>query len=60
MNIPEDRGNEVGIHCFVDASHAVDKVTRRSQTGILIFMDKAPIIFYFANQNSVETSTFGS
>jgi hypothetical protein len=59
-NIPEPRGKEVGIHCFVDASHAADKVTRRSQTGILIFINKAPITFYSKRQNSVETSTFGS
>ena len=57
---PEPRGKEVGIHCFVDASHASDKATRRSQTGVLIFVNKAPIIFYSKRQNSVETSTFGS
>ena len=60
MDAPEPRGREVGIHCFVDASHASDKVTRRSQTGILIFVNKAPVIFYSKRQNSVETSTFGS
>ena len=49
----------MGIHCFVDASHASDKVTRRSQTGILIFLNKVPIVFFLKQQNSVETSTFG-
>ena len=48
------------MHCFVDASHASDKTARRSQSGILIFIDKAPIIFYSKKQNSVETLTFGS
>ena len=60
LDMPEPRGREVGIHCFVDASHASDKVTRRSQTGILIFVNRAPIVFYSKRQNSVETSTFGS
>ena len=60
MDMPEARGNKVGTQCFVDVSHAVDKVTRRSQTSILIFMNKAPIIFYSKKQNSVERSTFGS
>ena len=46
IDMPEARGNETGIHCFLYASHAADKVTKRSQTGILIFMNKAPIIFY--------------
>ena len=41
----EPRGKEMGIHCFVDASHTSDKVTRRSQTGILVFLNKVPIVF---------------
>ena len=57
---PEMRGNPVEVHCFLDASHASDKATRRSQTGILIFVNVAPIIFYSKRQNSVETSTFVS
>ena len=60
INALEPIGNEMGIHCFVDASHASDKVTRRSQTGILIFLNKAPIVFFSKRQNLVETSTFGS
>ena len=47
-------------HCFVDANHAADKVTRRSQTGILIFCNRAPIIWFSKRQNSVDSSTFGS
>jgi hypothetical protein len=35
-------------------------VTRRSHTGILIFIQKAPIIWYSKRQNTVEASTFGS
>ena len=58
--MPEPRGNEVEIHCFVDADHAGDRVTRRSQTGIIIFLNRAPIIWYSKKQNTVETSTFGS
>ena len=41
---PEPRGNVVTTHCFVDADHAGNRVTRRSQTGILIFVNRAPII----------------
>ena len=54
------RGNMVSTHCFVDSDHAGDKVTRRSQTGILIFDNRAPILLYRKRQNTVETSTFGS
>lgn len=59
-NMPEPRGKEVEIHCFVDADHGGDRLTRRSQTGILIFCNRAPITWYSKKQNTVETSTFGS
>ena len=58
--MPQARGKSVSTHCFVDSDHAGDKVTRRSQTGILIFINRAPIIWYSKRQNTVETSTFGS
>ena len=35
-------------------------MTHRSQTGILMFLNKAPIAWYSKRQNTVETSTFGS
>ena len=50
----------MSTHCFVDADHASNTVTRRLQTGILIFLNKAPIVWYSKQQNTVETSTFGS
>jgi hypothetical protein len=59
-NAPEPRGNSVVISCFVDADHAGNRVTRRSHTGIIIFVNRAPIIWYSKRQNTVETSTFGS
>ena len=51
------RGRAVSSHCFVDADVASNTVTRRSQTGILIFLNRAPIVWYSKWQN---TSTFGS
>ncbi|KAI2492736.1 Reverse transcriptase (RNA-dependent DNA polymerase) [Fragilaria crotonensis] len=57
---PEPRGNFMSTHCFVDADHAGNRITRRSQTGILIFCNRAPILWYSKRQNTVETSTFGS
>jgi hypothetical protein len=53
-NMPTPRGQPMSSHCFVDSDHAGDKVTRRSQTGILIFCNTAPIISYSKRQNSVE------
>jgi hypothetical protein len=43
---PEPRGRPVQISCFVDADHAANRQTRKSQTGILIFVNKAPISWY--------------
>ena len=48
------------MHCFVDSDHADNTVTRRSQTGLLLFANRALIVWYSKRQNTVETSTFGS
>ena len=59
-DIPEPRGLEVVISCFVDANHAGNVKNRRSQTGVLIFVNKAPIHWYSKRQATVESSTFGA
>ena len=59
-NMPEARGNPVDISVFVDADHTGNKVTRRSHTGIIIYCNLAPILWYSKKQNTIETSTFGS
>ncbi|MFO0446128.1 MAG: Ty1/Copia family ribonuclease HI [bacterium] len=59
-NAPEPRGLPVQINMFVDASHARNKVTRRSHTGILMYLNMAPIVWYSKTQRTVETSTFGA
>jgi hypothetical protein len=43
-NMPEPRGNEGEVTCYVDADHAGCRVTRRSHTGILLFLQRAPVI----------------
>ena len=48
------------IVCFVDADHAHDAVTRRSVTGILLFVNNMPIKWVCKRQATVETSTYGS
>ena len=48
--IPADaltpRANVVSTQCFVDMDHAGNRAARRSQTGVLIFVNKAPMIWY--------------
>jgi Reverse transcriptase (RNA-dependent DNA polymerase) len=59
-NAPQPRGKEVQITAFVDSDHAGDLLTRRSRTGVLIYCNRAPIIWYSKKQASIESSTFGS
>jgi hypothetical protein len=60
VNAPEPRGNEVQVNMFCDAAHATCLATRRSTTGVIIFVNGAPIRWYSKRQNTVESSTFGS
>ena len=59
-NMPEPRGKSVVTTCWVDADHAGCQETRRSHTGIIIYVNSAPILWFSKRQNTVETSTFGS
>ena len=59
-NISRARGIEVDINIFVDADHAGNRATRRLHTGIIIFLNMAPINFYSKNQSTIESSTYGS
>ena len=58
--MPAPRGQVVSTHCFVDSDHASNTVTRCSQTGLLLFVNRAPVTWFSKRQNTVETSTFGS
>jgi hypothetical protein len=61
-NAPPALGRAVTMYCFVDADHVGDRMTCRShtRTGVLIFVNRAPITWYCMRQNGVEASTFGS
>ena len=43
---PEAQGNGVHLHWFFDSDHSRDKVTIISHTGVLIFLNRAPIMCY--------------
>ena len=62
--IPEDqlepKGKGVQIMVEVDADHAHDLETRRSVSGVLLFINNTPMKWYSKRQNTVETSTYGS
>ena len=58
--MPVPRGRSVVVTAYVDASHAANKVTRRSHTGYVVFINRAPVVWYSKRQNTVETSTFSA
>lgn len=57
---PQERGNPVQINLFCDAAHGTCHTTRRSTTGIILFVNGAPISWYSKRQNTIESSVFGS
>jgi hypothetical protein len=59
-DLPKPCGLDVAVHCFVDASHVDNLANCRLQTGVLIFANRAPILWHNKQQNTIETSTFGS
>ena len=58
--MPKPRGKSVTTSAFVDASHGANKKTRRSHSGYVIFVNRAPVKWYSKRQQTVETSAFSS
>ena len=59
-DLPEQKMKPVKIVIYFDASFACDMVTRRSITGIIVFVNGTPIRWYCKQQNTVESSTYGA
>jgi len=59
-DLPNQYGKPLRITCYVDADHAHCKLTRRSITGIVLFVNNMPIRWISKKQKTVETSTYGS
>ena len=59
-NMPEPRGMGFTIVAKVDADHASDTVTRRSRTGILVYLNCSLVHWWSKKQTSIESSSFGT
>jgi hypothetical protein len=59
-NLPKPLINEIEITVFVDSDHAHDKVSRRSITGLLIFVGRTPVFYTSKRQGAIETLTYGA
>ena len=58
--MPKPLGKSVVTFAYVDANHAGNLANRRSHTGILVYVNNAPIMWFSKRQNTVESSSFGS
>ena len=58
-NMLEPRGMGFTIVAKVDADHASDTVTRRSRTGILVYLNCSLVHWWSKKQASIESSSFG-
>jgi hypothetical protein len=45
-NMPVPRGKHAVMSCFVNADHAGCKEMRRSHSGIIIYVNRAPILWF--------------
>jgi len=53
-------GKFVDIASYIDSHHTGHKVIRRSCTGVLIFLNRAPVVRHSKKQSSMKTSSFES
>ena len=54
------RGLGVTMRMYVDSDHAGDKVSRRSRTGFLIYLNMGLVQWLSKRQSTIETSVFGA
>ena len=57
---PVPKGPKIRITVYKDADHAHDVLTRRSVTGVLLFLNNTPVKWITKRQKTVETSTYGA
>ena len=59
-NIPRPRGISVVTTAYIDTYHGESKVTRRLQSGYILFVNIAPVKRMSKQQKTVEMSEFSS
>lgn len=58
--LPKPLFDELAITTYVDSDHAHDKVSRRSMTGMIIFVGRTPVFALARRQGAIETSTYSA
>ena len=46
LDVPKPQGKPVTMTCYVNANHAGCHAMQRSQTGVIIFLNRAPVPWY--------------
>ena len=59
-DMPEGKGPAVRITAYFDADHATDTETRRSVSGVIVFVNNTPVKWIAKRQATVESSTHGA
>ena len=52
--------DELAVSVYVDSDHAHDEITRRSITGLIIFVGRTPVFALPRRQGAIETSTYSA
>ena len=52
--MPRPRVRSVVTSAFVDASHRANRVTRRSHSGYVLFINRAPVKWMSKRQQKIE------
>ena len=60
LDITEPCGKLIDLRLYVDSDFAGNKVTRRSHTGLIVYMNMAPVAWSSKKQTNIQTSVFGS
>ena len=60
LDIPEPRGKPIDLRLYIDSDFTGNKVTHRSRTGFIVYMNMEPFAWSSKKQTTVETSVFGS
>ena len=58
--VPYGLGKSMVIRVYFDANHTGNILNRRSHTGIIIYVNNARIVWFRKQQNTANTSYFGS
>ena len=58
LDHPPAYGRELETSVFFDADHAHDHVTRRSISGLIVFVGSTPVIWHSKRQGCIATSTY--